>query len=240
MTFHLTRVDKVKFLNGEMSGVEFLVGGNPLDHGMWGTLGRNFLSTADTEYDLAHGVVRLVVPSDDCAKGNLAYWSTGLPVTVMPLEPARDRDTSVRVPVVVNGQKIYAIMDTGAPETSIALEAAHRAGIRDTDMKPAGAVRGAGAGQAKSWTAPVASLQLGDEHIDHNWLRITDTDLREGEALIGVDYFLSHRIYVARSQGRVYATWNGGQVFVRNAMGETPAASGAAAPASAASDPRNP
>jgi tetratricopeptide (TPR) repeat protein len=31
--------------------------------------------------------------------------------------------------------------------------------------------------------------------------------------LVGLDYFLSHRIYVSRLQGKVYATWNGGPVF---------------------------
>jgi len=31
--------------------------------------------------------------------------------------------------------------------------------------------------------------------------------------LMGLDYFLSHRIYVSRLQRRVYATWSGGPIF---------------------------
>lgn len=31
--------------------------------------------------------------------------------------------------------------------------------------------------------------------------------------LIGADFFLSHRIYVASSQGKLYCTYNGGPVF---------------------------
>jgi len=31
--------------------------------------------------------------------------------------------------------------------------------------------------------------------------------------LIGADFFLSHRVYVASSQNRLYFTYNGGPVF---------------------------
>ena len=34
--------------------------------------------------------------------------------------------------------------------------------------------------------------------------------------VLGLDYFLSHRIYVSRLQGQVYVTWNGGPVFAKS------------------------
>ena len=42
---------------------------------------------------------------------------------------------------------------------------------------------------------------------------------RDPDMLLGIDYFLSHRLYVSRSQRRIYATWNGGRVFRRNGSG---------------------
>jgi hypothetical protein len=70
-------VDHLKLFKGTIPNVEFLVGGNALDHGAMGVIGRNLLTFADTEYDLAHGVLRLVFPNDDCDKSNMAYWAEG-------------------------------------------------------------------------------------------------------------------------------------------------------------------
>jgi tetratricopeptide (TPR) repeat protein len=44
-------------------------------------------------------------------------------------------------------------------------------------------------------------------------LRVADFDMEDVDMLIGIDYFLSHRIYVARSQRRMYFTYSGGPVF---------------------------
>jgi hypothetical protein len=38
--------------------------------------------------------------------------------------------------------------------------------------------------------------------------------------IIGADFFMAHRIYVARSQGKIYFTYKGGPVF-QNVAGNT-------------------
>lgn len=81
----LTVVEKVGLRDTSLSQVEFIVGGNQLGAGIMGIMGRNLLAFADTEYDLAHGVVRLVGPSEGCAEANLAYWAGDAPVVVLPL-----------------------------------------------------------------------------------------------------------------------------------------------------------
>src|ERR1019366_9344833 len=65
---HTTTVDKLQLLKGEIPRVEFIVGGNEFGAGTMGVMGRNLLSFTDTEYDLAHGVIRFLLPNDDCAK----------------------------------------------------------------------------------------------------------------------------------------------------------------------------
>ncbi|MBI3346412.1 MAG: retroviral-like aspartic protease family protein [Burkholderiales bacterium] len=214
----MTRVEKVGLRGNEIPNVEFIVGGNELGSGIMGVLGRNLLSIADTEYDLAHGVVRLMFPKGDCGEVNFAYWAGEAPVIETELENSNRRgDNDIRVAVRINGVKLNAIMDTGAPGTALKLRAARRAGIKESELAEAGLVGGGGEGRVRSWTGPIGSFELGGEKILNNRLGVDDADNIDGDMLIGLDYFLSHRIYVSRLQRKVYATWNGGPVFARGA-----------------------
>jgi predicted aspartyl protease/tetratricopeptide (TPR) repeat protein len=227
----VARVNKVQFNGVEIPNVEFIVGVNELGAGIQGVLGRNFLAMADTEYDLAHGVVRLVFPKGDCDSVDFAYWAgKDAPVNVVPLVKNSRKDDAIHVSARVNGEKVSAIMDTGAGLTTMLLRAARRAGIKEADMTPMGRASGAGAGHARAWLAPVATFELGGEKISNNRLEVDDADGLDEDMLIGIDYFLSHRIYVSRLQGKVYATWNGGAVFALNKTGNGDDARFAAAP----------
>ena len=211
-----THVAKVGLLGAELSNVEFLVGGNELGAGIMGVLGRNILSVADTEYDLAHGVVRLSFPRGDCDKTNFAYWAGEAPVVLVPMTYGLGRaGTDIRTMVGINGTRSVAMLDTGAPLTALTLKAARRAGIQERDLTPAGRTGGAGQGQVKSWTGPVALFELGGEKIANNRLQINDADDWNEDLILGLDYFLSHRIYVSLLQRQIYVTWNGGPVFAQ-------------------------
>ncbi|HJV60892.1 MAG TPA: aspartyl protease family protein [Albitalea sp.] len=233
----VTRVDKVRFNGVEIAGVEFIVGVNELGSGIMGVLGRNFLSLADTEYDLARGIVRLVVPKGQCEETNFAYWAGKAPVNVVPLIANARGDTAIRVVARINGVRVKALMDTGAM-TGLNLDTAHRAGVKDADMAPLGRIGGAGDGHAQSWVASFASFELGGEQISNNRFDVYDADGADDSGmLLGIDYFLSHRIYVSRLQNKVYATWNGGVVFARDKIDETQGvARDAAAPEAVAPD----
>ena len=97
---------------------------------------------------------------------------------------------------------------------------------------------------SQTWIARFASFKIGDEEIQHAQLRFGDINLTDADMLIGADFFLSHRIYVASSQKRLYFTYNGGPVFdltAARAGTESPAAgaSSEAAAAAAASTTAN-
>lgn len=219
----LTRVNKVRLQSAEIPNVEFIVGGTELGSGLKGILGRNFLNAGDTEYDLANGVVRLVFPLGDCGDTNLAYWAGDKPVISTPLER---RDTSITAPVYVNGRKFLALLDTGAPVTTMKIRAARRAGIEEQEMTLVGSAGGADGGRVRSWRANVKDFEFGGEKIANNEFSIDETSKGDNyDMLIGLDYFLAHRIYVSKQQNRIYATWNGGPVFARAAAG-TPSADG--------------
>ncbi len=210
------RVARVGLRNSEIKDVDFVVGGTELGAGIMGVLGRNILSIADTEYDLAHGVIRLAAPNKECKDSNLAYWANGAPVIQVPMERRRNnRDTAIRVPVAINGKSAVALMDTGAPETVLTLSTAKRAGISKESLKVAGFASGAGEGKVKAYLGMVDLFEIGGEKIAHNTLRIDDNDTFSDGLLLGLDYFLAHRVYVSRLQGQVYATWNGSPIFAR-------------------------
>ncbi|MBW8757321.1 MAG: retroviral-like aspartic protease family protein [Burkholderiales bacterium] len=228
-----TTVDSLELLKGKVPDVEFVVGGNEDVPGTMGLMGRNLLSFTDTEYDLAHGMIRFVFPKGDCGDTNMAYWAGDMPVVELALHRDRsERTPAIRATIEVNGRKTSALFDTGA-STALSLSAAHRAGVKDADMTPDGRIAGAGTRTANAWIAPVDKVDFGGEAINHNKLAVADFEMEDADMLVGIDFFLSHRIYVSKRQSRMYFTYNGGPVFALN-KGENADIAAADAAASAA------
>jgi tetratricopeptide (TPR) repeat protein/predicted aspartyl protease len=213
-----------------LHNVEFLVGGSEAGQGSIGVLGQNFLRIGDVEYDLGQGVVRLM-KAQDCSKSFLAYWvGKSMPYSVINLlsEPALSGPTTgsniapktlhlshALSSAYVNGTEIRVLFDTGAGTSVLSLKAAARAGIKldSPGVVSAGTSYGIGRSTFASYIAPFSSFKVGEEEIQNTRLRIGDIDLPNADMLIGADFFLSHRIYVANSQHKLYFTYNGGPVF---------------------------
>jgi predicted aspartyl protease/tetratricopeptide (TPR) repeat protein len=216
--------------------VEFLVGGGEAGDGSVGLLGQNFLEKWDVEYDFAHGVVRLF-KAEDCKHTLLAYWTTSGQdnLSMMDIDhttPLRPHTTGI---ASVNGAKITVLFDTGAWSSVLSMKAAARAGVKvDTPgVVEAGYAVGIGRSSVPSYIAPFASFKIGDgEEIKNARLRMADINLDEGDMLLGADFFLSHHVYVANSQHRLYFTYNGGPVF--DLTRKVAAKAAAAEPATAA------
>lgn len=199
--------------NRVLKNVQFLVGGSDAGNGL---LGRNLLSIADTEFDLANGSVKLI-DARKCPKGAPAYWATGKPYFTVPLGPEQH---SFNLPVSINKAKITAELDSGAPTSLLSRAAAQRAGI---DLSGPGAVplnniSGFGRRVMKGWLVPVESISVGDEQILRSHLTVIDGPIIAGngapDMLLGADFMLAHHIYVSRSQSRIYFTYSGGKPFL--------------------------
>jgi len=226
-----TTVDRLQLFKGEIPNVDFIVGGNEDVPGTMGLLGRNILSAVDTEYDLAHGMIRLVIPSDECEESVMAYWAAGMQVAELRLLRAfNERQPSIRAKVKINDATVTALFDTGAM-TLLSLRAAHWAGLKDGDLSPNGRHYGIGTDSVNSWTAKIAKVDFGGEAIMNNTLVVDDYDMADNDMLVGIDFFLSHRIYVSKRQSKMYFTYAGGPVFARNKgeLADTAAADSAAA-----------
>jgi tetratricopeptide (TPR) repeat protein len=194
--------------------IEFLVGGS--EAGSGAILGQNFLEKWDVEYDLAKGVIRLF-KAEDCKHTMMAYWAAaGQPVSTMDIGYTTPLKPHTTGRAFINGAKIGVMFDTGSWVSMLSLKAAARAGVKpDTaGVVDAGYSTGIGRSPVKNYIAPFSSFKIGDdEEIKNARLRIADIDLEEGDMLLGADFFLSHHVYVANSQHRLYITYNGGPVF---------------------------
>jgi tetratricopeptide (TPR) repeat protein len=196
--------------------VEFLVGGSELGAGSIGVLGQNVLHIADVEYDLGQGFIRLMKPLG-CGKGAmLAYWvNASTPYSAVDIESTTPQRPFATGAAFINGTPIRVMFDTGAGVSTLSLKAAARVGIKPDSpgVVYAGQAYGIGRNTIPNYIAPFSSFKIGDEEIRNTRLRIADIDLPNADMLIGPDFFLSHRIYVANRQHKLYFTYNGGPVF---------------------------
>jgi tetratricopeptide (TPR) repeat protein/predicted aspartyl protease len=196
-----------------LTNKEFLVGGSELGNESAGLIGQNILGYADTDYDLANGVINLIAPRD-CGNRELAYWSPTLPSTLDLLEEGQIFPTA-KSTAYINGVRVRVLFDTGAWKSILSLDAAKRAGIdiKGPGVTPAGLTGGIGRRRVESWIAPVDVFKIGDEEVKHTRLRVAATTIDGVDMLLGADFFLSHHVYIAKSQRKIYFTYNGGPVF---------------------------
>lgn len=199
----------------QLKNVQFIIGGRRFAPGSVGLLGQNVLGVMDSEYDFAKGEMRLLKFQGCGRTSNYAYWSeTG--ADYIPIQSY----TAVTSPhifgkVMINGHPVNAIFDTGAGATILRRETAERIGIDLTspDVKPAGVGSGIGRNVNDRWSVPIDSFQIGAEQTQHTRLFVGKLGAINADMLVGMDFFLSHRVLVARSQDRLYFTYNGGAVF---------------------------
>ena len=194
---------------------DFLVGGSTIASEADGLLGQNFLGSADVEFDLAHGVIRLFRP-DGCGGAEMAYWlAPAQSYSVVELDRDALEARRLEATAKVNGADVYITFDTGSPTSMLTMRGARRAGVnpQSEGVIAGGMAGGIGRRQTDSWLAPFKSFKIGDEEIQNTRLRLAEIEMGNADMVIGADFFLSHRIYVSKSQDKIYFSYNGGPVF---------------------------
>jgi predicted aspartyl protease len=192
-------------------------------------VGADFLFQNDVELSLADRKLDFFHPVD-CADAFLAYWDRE--ASVAAIEAVDEHQSRIQLTVEINGQKVRAIVDTGAPTSSIDLKAARRAGIdvNGPGAKPIADVSGIGGRKRKRWVVPVASVVVGDEQIhdvrievgdfiapmqeESGSMAIASMLASEPEMLLGLDFLEAYRVLFAVSQRRMYLSYIGGSVFL--------------------------
>lgn len=214
-----TTAKDFEILGAVFHNADFFIGEHGFDAD--GLLGANFLTGADVEFDFANGLIRFY-REDHCDGASLAYWQpAGAPVGEMditrlsaasPGQPAQNR---IMGSATLNGAHIRLEFDTGSPRSLLTLRGARRAGVSTTGpgVTDAGMISGVGRKLVPSWIAPFQSFDMGGEQVKTTHLRVADMPLGDIDMLVGSDFFLSHRIFVSRTQSKLFFTYNGGPVF---------------------------
>jgi predicted aspartyl protease len=191
-------------------------------------LGDDFFSHFSTEFDLAHGVIRLLL-TDGCKTEQLPYWAKAYSLAELArLDPDHPR---IETSVIVDTKSVTAILDTGAFASIIARQVAQNVGAApgQDGTSAARAVTGIAARPIESSIGTFATFSIGDESMRNVQLRVADlfsADTTQNlgsrlqrpldntpSMLIGCDFFLSHRILVVAKEHTMLFTYNGGPVF---------------------------
>ena len=218
------------FGRGSLHKVQFLVAGRT-QRSEDGLIGQNIIGRADSEYDLGNGVIRLH-HATDCENSSLAYWSGTAPVSTIRIGPTTDSWPHIIGSAKLNGVEISVVFDTGATHSELSLKAALQAGFDPSKAEKhytdvSGPI---GSKEIEIWLARFDDLDLGGEQIKNAQLWVTTSTFSgTADLLLGADFFLSHRIYVAASQHKIYFTYNGGPVFDLHDRGDAKTATPAAA-----------
>ena len=212
-TPELAKIRNFDIVGAHMHDMEFVVGGSDAGNGF---IGANFLGVFDTEFDLAKGAVNLFKVSG-CGHYTLAYWAKGMTVgEARLLSPSYERDHHIYVEVLINGRALRAVLDSGAPETIVYRRAALRAGVDLSSPKVVGSLRmsGVGAKSRQTWIARTQTISIGGEEIRNSPIRVIDDGgMGDDDMLLGVDFLMSHHVFVSQVQRKMYLTYNGGAIF---------------------------
>ncbi len=200
-------------------------GNSPADSA--GIVGDDFLSAWDVEFDLSAGKIRFFTPRN-CKGDDVAYWASAYSVLDLVTPPAQSKWLEAKVQL--DGHDVIAMFDSGASTSVVTTQAVLHSGIRtETAATETAASKGIAGKAMDTSVALFGTLSVGDETVRNVELRIADlfsrnTAMQTGshlaqhvtndpEMLIGADFFLSHRMYVARSQDKMYFTYQGGPIF---------------------------
>jgi tetratricopeptide (TPR) repeat protein len=195
--------------------VQFLVGGTDMGAEAVGVLGQNLFRIGDIEYDLGKGEIHLW-HSADCENTPLAYWAKpGEAYSMITIAGTTGMQPHTEGSAYVNGAQISVMFDSGAGSSILSLKSAERSGVtpESPGVVEGGYTYGIGRGLVKTYIGTFSSFKIGDEEIHNAKLRFGDLGQGSVGMLLGADFFLSHRIYVASNARQLYFTYNGGRVF---------------------------
>jgi predicted aspartyl protease len=178
-------------------------------------VGADFLLQTDMELSLADKYLQFF-RATGCGDTYLAYWD-GKAMEI-PFAGKEERSNKPYLTVELNGVKLRAILDTGAPRNSVTRHAAELAGIRidDPGVRKGGKTGGIGDERVDTWFATFDSFSIGPESMKHVDLVIRDESSRGRgpvDVVLGVDFLRAHRILFAMSQNRLYMSYLGGDPF---------------------------
>lgn len=225
----ITYVHDFGFAGGHIHKVSLLASGRgDFKDATAGVLGEDLLSSMDVEFDLSAGKLRMFKPKN-CSGDEVVYWADSF--FMVPMQNLNAHSSWPEAEVSLGGHPVLALFDTGASFSGVSREGLAQSGVSpETPLSAAGSTHGIGSKGVETQVAKFPQLSIGQETIQHVRLRIADLfeDDRTAQTgsmiahtvleakpdmILGADFFLAHRVLIARSQGKIYFTYKGGPIF---------------------------
>jgi predicted aspartyl protease len=217
----VARVSRLRLGNAVARDPVFVVGdmgreGN--NGGPVGIFGADYLAQYDVEIDPTGGFVKLF--SSDHCPGKVVYWTN----EYFRLPAHLTLDHHLEVQITVDGKELKAMIDTGAPTTTMRLAAARDVfGIESPSPgAPApGQVRGVDGVGIEAFRHQFKSLTFGDITLNDTQMTIADIDQGKGgyslgsritgnhaqpDVIIGMSLLRQLHLVIAYSEPAIYFT----------------------------------
>jgi predicted aspartyl protease len=216
---HFVKIPAVALGASHFESVKFLLArfDQGTTSGIKGILGSNLLRNFDVEIDPAARKVNLFSP-DHC-EGKVVYWAptyTDLPVNV-------DSHGQIEFTMLLDGHEVSAILDTGAPHTTLDYGYAQR--TFDMDSGSPAVEHVSGAGKNAVYRARFKSLVAGDVTIKNPVIDLSvdlvarrkmaealdsgysaSTTVHHAKLVLGMDVLKSLHLYIAYREEKLYLT----------------------------------
>jgi predicted aspartyl protease len=181
-----------------------------------GLLGSDYLSNYDLEIDLADHEVNLF--DQDHCPGKVVYWTNSYNASDVHIDPITGE---IRIYVDLDGDRIGAVIDTGASQTALRLSAARgRFGLSSDSpgVERIGDSVGIGGQQMPLYRYGFKTLKFGDLTIHNPSVdllsmrdgfmpldtRVSSSDMPD--MLVGMSLLKHLRLYIAYGERRIYYT----------------------------------
>ena len=171
-----------------------------------GLLGEDALHHFDLELDLPHGQLRLYRVAG-CG-GRFLPWRT--PYAAVPARLSWRRESLI-VPVVLNGQPMHAVLDTGATGVIVGADAARRAGVTPAMLAADQQVKGRAAIGAGFTLVRhrFDALTVGPVRTGPTELLVLGRALDEGDMLLGLAWLRRQRVWISYATGQMFVALPG-------------------------------
>jgi hypothetical protein len=164
------------------------------------------LQQADVDYDLGHNLIR-IIPFTACPRPQLPDWARrGRAVSELSIHHPAAQAPLIVAAAYLNGDELRVLFDTGAPHSMLTAAGARRVGVHvDSNWSNASVLlTGVGDSAAIGSIRYFSTFKLGDERQRHIPLYVTDIEVPQIDMVLGMDFFLTHRVYVEASRGLLY------------------------------------
>jgi predicted aspartyl protease len=168
----------------------------PLD----GLLGADTLSDFDIDLDLPRH--RLMFYEKQSCPSAAPPWAA----SSGEIDTGRSRADHLFFPVHLDGQRVFAIIDTGAQLTTLAASTARALGVTEEILARDRAItaRGAVGEQLNSHIHRFSRLEVGREIVRDPELVVADLKLRDADIVLGVDFLSTRRLWLSYGSMRLF------------------------------------